>query len=53
MIVNQIVEIIGEYTPIVVDGTVCTNWGQVAAYALIYSVTVILFSVIGRLVCRR
>lgn len=54
MIIQEILSIIGEYEPVILaDGSACTNWGQVAAYALIILFTTGLFSLLGRLVIKK
>lgn len=53
MIVNEIVAVIGEYQPIIIDGVAYTNWAQIAAYLLVISFTTGLFSLVGRLVIKK
>lgn len=53
MIVEEILAIIGKYSPVIVDGVAYTNWGQIAAYALIILTTYAFFTLLGRLVIKR
>ena len=49
--INDIVQALGEYTPIILDdGTVVTNWAQIAAYVLVVIAVYCLFRIIARVV---
>jgi hypothetical protein len=51
--IDEIVSIIGEYTPVVVDGVVCPNFAQICAYVLICIGVYSLFRLIGKAVFRK
>lgn len=51
--INEIVEVLGSYTPIIIDGKSYTNWGQIAAYVIICICLYGLITLLGRLVIKR
>lgn len=54
MIINEIVNVLGEYTPVILeDGSVCVNYAQIAGYALVILFTYSFFKVLGWMVNKK
>lgn len=50
--INELVELLGVYEPIVINGEGFVNYGQVAAYALIIVSVWSVFRIIGKVISK-